>query len=323
MWCELLVVGSDSAGMQAALTAARAGVRTAIILPPASARPTATQYLAALDELCERLTSRGAASRRPTVVECREVVRKVLARERQIAERLLERAGVAVFVGEWRWQAADRLSVATENGWRSIEGEKVIVAVGDDFGAPRWGQGVAAVTALDEVLNRAAWPESAVIVGADQSGTLLSRLLSAVGVEVTVIERRAGVEVPGATALSSVWATGLNTNNAGETGVVTHDGRFVAAELVVLATGRRGRNAGRNFEKLGAKTDAKGRLWCGSNLETVLPGLYATGAMIADPTWTNGYDAAVAILKDAFPQQAAAAAERRRPALPVGWSVVG
>jgi pyruvate/2-oxoglutarate dehydrogenase complex dihydrolipoamide dehydrogenase (E3) component len=123
--------------------------------------------------------------------------------------------------------------------------------------------------------------------------------------------------------MSPVWGTGVQTNGAGEAGVVTHDGGFVTGELVVLATGRCGRPAGRNFEKLGAKTDAKGRLWCGSNLETVVPGLYATGAMVAEPTMTNGFDAAVAILKDAFPKQAAAAAERRRPVLPVGWSVVG
>lgn len=329
MWCELIVVGSDSAGMQAALTAARAGVRTVVILPPSDARPTATQYLAAMEELIDRLSSQGPATRRPTVSACREIVRRILVRERQLTERLLERAGVSTLVGEWRWRAADRLDVATDGGWQPVEGEKVIVAVGDDFAVPKWaanrfgGKANENVMAIDTVLERAEWPTHAVVVGADQSGTMMARLLMAVGVEVTMVERRARVAVPGATVLSPTWGTGLRTDRAGDAAVVTHDGRLVAGDVVVLATGRQGRAAGRNFAKLGAKLDAKGRLWCGSNHETVVCGLYATGAAVAEPTATNGFDAAVAILKDAFPERAAIAATRRGPRLPAGWGVVG
>ncbi len=329
MWCELIVVGSDSAGVQAALTAARAGVRTAVILPPADARPTATQYLAALEELVDRLNSQGPAVRRPTVAACREIVTRILARERQLTERLLERAGVSTLVGEWRWRAADRLDVATDEGWQPVEGDKVIVAVGDDFAVPKWasarcgGKVNDTILTIDTVLERAEWPTRAVVVGADRSGTMLARLLLAAGVEVTVVERRARVTVPGAAVLSPVWGTGLRSDRAGEVAVVTHDGQRVAGDVVVLATGRQGRSAGRNFAKLGAKLDGKGRLWCGSNHETMVRGLYATGAAVAEPTATNGFDAAVAILKDAFPERAAIAATRRGRCLPAGWGVVG
>jgi NAD(P) transhydrogenase len=343
MWYDLLIVGNDPAGVQAALTAARAGLSVGVVWPAGDAPATTAQTIDALDELTERIVARTG---RPTIAACRAEFRKIIARERDLAARLLQRCGVDLIVGDWRWISDRRVEVATESGLQTIEGERVLVATGDTFRRPAWmlGQEELAQTP-DRLFERSAWPQTAVIAGAGRAGTIVARLLATVGVRVTLVDRKsAGLSLPPVQTWDDArlgrWAVGLTRTKADDAGLVLHDGMVVAADAVVVAVGSEAAPAGRNFVRLGARTDTRGRLWCGSNFETTVPGLFAAGAIVAEPTTGTGYETAVALLRTEFPavanqqlprrpqptattQVAPRASVSAARAVPAGWRVIG
>lgn len=323
MWCDLLIVGNDPAGTQIALMAARAGLSVALVRDSREENVTTQQTVEALTELADRIESRPAGVARPTIAECRGELRKIFRRDVELADRLLARCGVDVLTGDWRWQSDRRIDVATATGRVSIEGERVVLATGDRYRRPVWmNRGDLMVETADRFLEWSDWPQTAVVAGIDRTGWAVARLLAAVGVSVTLVDRRdRGVKLPGSAPWGDIvlgrWVVGLTADDRREPQVVLHDGNLLRTDAVVVALGTEAREPGINFRRLGAKTDDRGRLWCGANFETTVRGLFAAGRLVASVEAATGYESAVALLRSEFPASVEKMMSRPRAGLPV------
>lgn len=322
MWYDLLIVGNDPSGTQIALMAARAGLSVALVRDPREECVTTQQTVDGLTELADRIESRSVGAPRPTIADCRGELRKIFRREDELAHRLLERCGVQVLIGTWRWQSDRRIDVATDSGRVSIEGERVVIATGDRYRRPAWmNRGDLRVETADRFLEWSEWPQTAVVAGIDRTGWAVARLLAAVGVAVTLVDRReSGVRLPKGDRWGEVflgrWVVGLTADDLREPQVVLHDGNLLRTDAVVVALGTEARDPGANFRRLGAKTDDRGRLWCGSNFETTVRGLFAAGRLVASAEAATGYESAVALLRSEFPAFAEKMRSRSRAELP-------
>ncbi len=149
--------------------------------------------------------------------------------------------------------------------------------------------------ALDHV------PRHALILGGGAVGAELSQIWSALGADVTILERE-GRLVPfedravGETlaralrrrGIRSVTGIHVEDVRASDDGVevdVTHGGRTetLGAEVLLLAAGRTPATAGAGLEHAGVDGDGAYVVTCNDALETSVPGIYAVGDLLGPP----------------------------------------
>jgi dihydrolipoamide dehydrogenase len=217
---------------------------------------------------------------------------------------LFKKNGVTHVTGRARFLARDRLRVTASDGAASELGaRKVLIATGSvpielpglAFDGERIIDSTAALT-LDRV------PGELVVVGAGAIGLELGSVWRRLGAKVTVVELTPGV-VPGAdremakllerslarqklrfhfgTRVESAVRAGERVKLA----LVGEDGKRseAAADVVLVAVGRRAYAEGLGLEAIGLELDARGRIPVDAHYATAVPGVYAIGDVIAGP----------------------------------------
>jgi pyruvate/2-oxoglutarate dehydrogenase complex dihydrolipoamide dehydrogenase (E3) component len=242
----------------------------------------------------------------------------VLRRARRIVEEgsgegaaPFERLGIAVFHQEARLVGERRIQLA--DGTR-IEADRVVLATGTEAtippipglaDGPRW-------TSREAIWEPERPPASLVVIGAGAIGIELSQIYSRFGSEVTVIEALPSIlpseDEDAAAALAPALEQegirllpGAAIERAAYDGagwqVSLRGGETLAAEELLVATGRRPVFDGHDLAAAGVELDDRGRPRLTDTLRTTADGVWAAGDATGDLLFTHvgSYEAALVV----------------------------
>jgi dihydrolipoamide dehydrogenase len=310
---DVAVIGSGTGGYVAAIRAGQLGLKTVLIEKdpvlggtclhrgciPTKAMLHAASVLDAVRDAAEF----GVRTSAPTVdfeaVQKRK--NKIVKVSSKGIEFLMKKNGVTVLSGLGRLAGKGKITVTAEGRETAdILAKNVIVATGS---APRSIPSVKIdgkrVVTSDELLEIAQIPKSLIVLGAGAVGVEFASVFNRFGSEVTLVEmlprvlpiedEECSAELEKAlkkrkvTVLTGVKAEGFEVSATGVRARAAAPGGAatpLAAEMLLVAVGRRPVIDGLNVEATAAKID-KGFLKVDGFMRTAEPGLYAVGDVVA------------------------------------------
>jgi dihydrolipoamide dehydrogenase len=302
---DIAIVGAGVGGYVAAIRAAQLGARVALIerervggvclnwgCIPTKSMVSSIELLLEL----ERAEEFGVVIAEPAFDFARMMSRKDEVVERLVSgvETMLELHKVDVISGVGELVSPTLVKVTGESP-TEIETQKLIIATGSKPAKPPVpGIDLPGVVTSNEIVSLKEPPDELVIVGGGVIGVEFASIFNALGAKVTIVEmlpsiltpvddelarrqqqllRRQGVEVHTKSPLKEIRQSGggLEVAYQGPTG----EG-VVAADMVLVATGRVPHTGGLNLEEIGVKMATKA-IAVNEHMATNVPGVYAIG----------------------------------------------
>lgn len=312
---DLICIGSGPAGQRAAVQASKLGKRVAVVEKQACVGgvciETGTIPSKTFREAVRRLYSQEQAESggshagpiRPTMERLMRQVSGVVGRESQVVHDSLARNDIKVFQGAARFVGSHELVVSGFNGDETLRAAKFLIAVGT---RPADSRGIAldgeiAVTS-DSLLHLKRLPRSVVVVGAGVIGIEYASMFAALGLKVTVVDKRprplefldheivdelihqlrkVDVTFRCGDGLKSLEIAGGDRKQAL---LELESGKYLIAEMVLISTGRVGCTEGLGLEAVGLEADDRGRIKTDAHFQTAVPHIYAAGDVIGYPS---------------------------------------
>ncbi|MGR3510118.1 MAG: mercury(II) reductase [Sulfitobacter sp.] len=301
---DLAVIGAGSAGFSAAITAAEAGARVALIgdgtiggtcvnvgCVPSKALIRAVESLhharaeSRFDGIeAEALVTNWAA----TVAQKQALVEEL--RQAKYADVLPRHENVDYIRGRARFD--DKGSLTVDGA--AFPASKIVIATGSRPHVPAI-PGIESVDALDSTsaLEMTTLPASMLVLGAGYIGVELAQIFARAGVAVTLVRRRGvlpeaepeisealegylaaeGIQLARVTGYESVACDG----DGDAVRLAATDGKTFDAEQLLLATGRVPNSDGLNLGAAGIETDARGGIVIDDQMRTANPKVWAAG----------------------------------------------
>lgn len=313
---DLVCIGSGPAGQRGAVQAAKLGKRVALIerrgMPGGMCLESGTIPSKTFREAVLALTATahrppGDLLRqpppRPTAEQLLARVGEVVSREAAIIAHQLDRNGVDVFGGEASFIDAHRIQVHAGDGWREVSAACVLVATGTAAApAPGVAHDGDVIITSDDICNLQRLPRTLTVVGAGVIGIEYASMFAALGVEVTVIDRRdRPLEFLDAEIVDELVHQMRKRNVAfrfGETvdhldvsetprrhAVITlESGKRIVADMALFSVGRVGATSGLGLDRAGVPVDDRGRIPVDASFRTAVPHIFAAGDVIGYPS---------------------------------------
>ena len=317
---DLVVIGSGPGGQRAAVQAAKAGKRVALIerhhkmgggsvhwgtLPSKSLRESVYRWSLGSKGLLSRMDQNGfvcevAEANLPDMGRLMKRKERVIATESEIVETQLIRNKVTTYVGEGSFVAEKLLQVKHADGSLSkLKTEFAVIAVGARPVTPaKFTMDGVNVLDSNTVLDLKKTPRSMIVLGAGIIGCEYASMFQAAGVHVTLVDKRPEI-------LSSVdreivfhlidrlQTLGMDIElNAETESLIVEDhkvklklstGKYVEADVCLVAMGRQGNTETLGLEKVGLDADARGQIKVNGTYQTARPWVYAVGDVIGFP----------------------------------------
>ncbi len=312
---DLISIGSGPAGQRAAVQAAKLGRSAAIIeagsmggvctatgtIPSKTFREAVMSFAAPSVALDNGPRVRA----RPSATELLARVEQVIEREANVIANQLGRNGVEMVQGKASFVDPHTILVQTADGTRRLEAEHVLIAVGTTPAPP---PGAASngefILTSDDIGGLKRLPQSITVVGAGVIGVEYASMFAALGINVTLIDRRDrplefldqeivdellhqlrkhNVAYRPNEAVDNVERV---TNNGGvpRVALTTESGKRIVSDMVLFSVGRTGATAGLELERAGLAADDRGRLAVDEHFRTAVPHIYAAGDVIGYPS---------------------------------------
>ena len=310
---DLLVIGSGPSGQRAAVSAIKKGKRVALVemrsvvggvcintgTIPSKTMREAVLHLSGYNyrsiygmnyRVKEKITMADLAFR----------VQHVIKTEIDVTEAQLSRNGVEVINGVARFDDPHHIHVDGPRGTNVYETEKVVIAVGTrPASSPKVPVNGRTIINSDQVLELGELPKSLIVVGGGVIGVEYTCMFSALGVRVTLIEKRprllefADQEI--VEALSYHLRDSRVTMRLGEEvesveelpeGGVTanlESKKKVTGDALLYAVGRQGNVDELNLAAAGIEADKRGRIPVDKDFRTKAPHIFAVGDVIGFP----------------------------------------
>jgi len=310
---DLVVIGAGPGGYVAAIRAAQLGLNTACVELEPELGGTCVRIgcipskvlLEASERYHEAKHSLGAFGVNVSGVELD--LAKMLSRKDAIVRQLTQ--GVAFlfrknkvtrYQGTGRFLVPGRIAVdAADKTTTEIEANHVVIATGSKVlnirGVTPDGDRIGTST---EALSYSAVPGSLVVIGAGYIGLELGSVWSRLGATVTVLEYLDRIlpgmdteiaaeakrifERQGITFRLGARVTGARREGDGCV-VTVEGGEPIACDRVLSSVGRQPNTDGLGLDRIGLKTDERGRIPVDAHFRTSVPGVYAIGDVIAGP----------------------------------------
>ncbi len=310
---DLLIIGAGPGGYVCALRAAQLGMKVAVAEKratlggtclnvgciPSKALLQSSENYAALthDFAAHGITATGVGL---DLAKMQARKAEVVSANVKGVEYLFRKNKVTWLKGEARIAAPGRVTVAGTE----YSAKHIVIATGSES-MPLPGVAVDETRIVTSTggLELDAVPKHLVVIGGGVIGLELGSVWRRLGAEVTVIEFLdrilPGMDKEIATAFQRILArqgmkfrlgTKVTTAAAGADGVsLTVEpakggaAEQLAADVVLLAIGRRPVTAGLGLEELGVALDERGRVRTDAHYATNIPGIYALGDAIAGP----------------------------------------
>ena len=311
---DLVCIGSGPAGQRAAVQAAKLGKRAAVIerremvggvCVVTGTIPSKTFREAVLAFSTSRL-DRGQGRRteaRPTAEQLFARVEGVVTREAEVIEDQLWRNEVSLIRGEAQFEDAHTIVVRSDNGIRTVTAANVLIAVGTvpapPPGVPADGEVV--ITAA-HIIDLKKLPRTMAIVGGGAIGFEYASIFAALGIAVTVVEKRdRALEFLDGEVMDELIHQMRNRNVTFRFGeaverlevsegpprravILLESGKRIVSELVLFSVGRLGATESLNLEAVGLTADDRGRLNVDEQFRTQVPHIFAAGDIIGYPS---------------------------------------
>jgi NAD(P) transhydrogenase len=312
---DLVCIGSGPAGQRAAVQAAKLGHRVAVIekqrcvggvCVETGTIPSKTLREAVLSFTGPSLRSdrrRSVPPVRPTAEMLLSRIDEVVAREAEVMEDQLRRNDVDVLRGVGSFADPHTLVIATGDGWRKVSARSILIAVGTCPAAP---PGVAidgeVVLTTDDVLRLRSVPRTMAVVGGGVIGIEYASMFAALGVRVTLIERRErpldfldreiveelvhqmrdrSVTFRFGEAVAAIEVAEGPVRRAALT---LESGKRIVADIALFSAGRMAVTAPLDLAAAGLAADERGRLAVDAAFRTTVPHVYAAGDVIGYPS---------------------------------------
>jgi pyruvate/2-oxoglutarate dehydrogenase complex dihydrolipoamide dehydrogenase (E3) component len=200
--------------------------------------------------------------------------------------------GCTVMTGQARFESADRLRVGPENATETITAPWIFLNVGGRAGVPDL-PGLADVPYLTnrDIVGLDRVPDHLVVLGGSYIGLEFAQMYRRFGARVTVIEQgprlisrededisqaiREILEAEGIEVVTGLKAESVAPDKNGI--VLRLTGRDIRGSDLLLAVGRTPNTADLGLEAAGVKTDPRGYIEVGEDLQSSVKGIWAIG----------------------------------------------
>jgi NAD(P) transhydrogenase len=311
---DLVVIGSGPAGQKGAIAAAKLGKRVSMIdrgemlggvcihggTIPSKTLREAILHLTGFRHrsfygndysVKARISMRDLGGRVTQVVE----------RETGVVRDQLHRNGIDLFSGVARFVDPQTLEVSGNGEVHTIGAANVLIACGTrPAGDPNIPFDGKRIITSDQILQMEEVPREMIVVGGGVIGLEFASMLSALGVEITLIEKRPAlldfVDAEIMEALSYHMRRQGAIFRLGETvisvefdehgRVVAHleSGKRIRGDALLHAVGRQTNTDLLNLEAAGLKTGDRGKLQVNEFFQTANPHIYAAGDVVGFPS---------------------------------------
>jgi NAD(P) transhydrogenase len=312
---DLLVVGTGPGGQKAALAAAKAGHRVAIVekkavvggacintgtIPSKSLRE-AVLYLSGWREHAFYGASY-AVKHDITIIDLLVRTTYVIQHELDVIQHQMFRNGVDLIRAGASFSDPHTMSLAMldGSGTRTATAKFIVLATGTDAAQPRdCTVDDQSIFTSDAILQLDRIPRTLAVVGAGVIGCEYASMFAALGTRVTLIDSRPSLLSFIDQEISDALAFHLRENNVmlrlnetvehlerNEDGhVTTHlkSGKHLTTEKALYSVGRVGATAALNLAAAGLVPDERGRLIVNEQYQTSVPHIYAVGDLIGFP----------------------------------------
>jgi len=314
---DLIVIGGGPGGYVAAIRAAQLGMRTACIekyptlggtcvnvgcIPSKALLDSSEHFERARSGLAVHGVNVSGVSLDLNAMQARKT--KVVAELTRGIDGLFRKHKIERIVGTGRLVSGGEVEVRGEAGARRLSAERILIATGSKpVALPGVAYDDRRVIHSTQALSLDAVPARLVVVGAGVIGLELGSVWRRLGSDVTVLEYMdralAGVDSGSAKLLQRSlerqgmkFRFGVSARSAAVVGeqvsveVVPNSGgdiETLAADVLLVAVGRRPYTDGLGAAELGVKLDAKGRVAVDEHYETNVRGVFAIGDVIAGP----------------------------------------
>jgi NAD(P) transhydrogenase len=302
---DFVVIGSGPAGQKAAIQAAKAGKRVAVIERDrrvgGSCVHTGTIPSKSLREHALRQRVRQVDLMNEPIQSLLDGVGETVAAHDAYMAAQLERNGISLLRGRARFVSARELRMRRIDGSEAaVRAPIVVIATGS---RPRAPSHLAIdhehILDSDSILSLAYLPRTLLVLGGGVIASEYASMFAALGCQVTQADqqerplsfldaeltgfyvdelRRNGAEyIPGAEAMSTRW------DGVSEVHTQFRSGRTIIAEKVLVALGRTANVDGLDLAAAGVALTSRGHVQVNDSLETTASGVYAAGDVIGPP----------------------------------------
>jgi len=311
---DLIVIGSGPAGQRAAIYAAKLGKKVALVemreVVGGACISTGTIPSKTMREAVLHLSGFNYKSiygmnyrvkERITMADLAFRVQHVIKTEIDVTEAQLSRNNIEMLTGTASFVDATHLKVTNSRGSTIYESENIVIATGTKPAAsPRVPINGHSIINSDLILELKNLPKTMVVVGGGVIGVEFTCMFSALGVRVTLIERRprllefADQEIVEALSyhLRDARVT-MRMHEEVESVEEMDDGSVVAnleskkkiqADALLYAVGRQGNVDELNLAAIGVESDERGRIPVDKDFRTRASNVFAVGDVIGFPS---------------------------------------
>jgi len=311
---DLIVIGSGPAGQRAAIYAAKMGKKAAVVemreVLGGACINTGTIPSKTMREAVLHLSGYNYKSiygmnyrvkEKITMADLAFRVQHVIKTEVDVTEAQLSRNNVEMLVGIASFDDATHIRVTNSRGSNVYETRNVLISTGTKPAAsPKVPINGRSIINSDQVLDLPSLPKSMLVVGGGVIGVEYTCMFSALGVRVTLIERRprllefADQEIIEALSyhLRDSRVT-MRLNEEVESVEEMPDGTVVAnleskkkvqGDALLYAVGRQGNVDELNLAAIGLEADKRGRIPVDKDFRTKVPNVFAAGDVIGFPS---------------------------------------
>jgi NAD(P) transhydrogenase len=316
---DLLVIGSGPAGQRAAIQAAKLNKRVAVVerktilggvcintgTIPSKTLREAVMHLSGYRERSLYGASY-TVKQNITMSDLMYRTDHVIQHELDIVRHQLQRNRVELISAEASFVDRNtiRLKFVDERGWRDVRATNIIIATGTiatkDDRIPFDGQ---RIFISDDLLKLDHIPRTLTVVGAGVIGLEYAGIFAALGVRVTIIDKRRRLlpfvdeeiidnltyhfnQSRAILRLGEEVETiePINNENGNRVKIHLASGKQILTEMALYSIGRTGATQALGVEALGLEMTDRGLLKVNEHFQTNLPNVYAVGDVIGFPS---------------------------------------
>ncbi|MGH7496122.1 MAG: Si-specific NAD(P)(+) transhydrogenase [bacterium] len=312
---DLAVIGSGPAGQKGAIAAAKLGKKVAIVdrkemiggvslntgTIPSKTLREAILYFSGFRQR-SFYGKDYSLKEKISVADLSFRVQMVLARELAVVRAQLQRNGVTTIYGTARFVDPHTITVETVDGPDVLHSDYALIACGTrparSLDIPFDGK---RVIDSDQLRLVQEIPREVIVVGAGIIGLEYASMLTALHIEVTIIDQRPTLldfvdeEIISALCChmrqqGATFRLGEKVVSVGEdekkeyVEAVLESGKKVHGDILLYTVARQANTDLLNLEAVGIPVDARGRISVNAHYQTNLPHIYAAGDVIGFPS---------------------------------------